>query len=111
MLKTLDVDAGYSASKRCESWIKVQTLFTTGGNVWHLLCFLKYMLSSLFAGQAWLRGRFRWYHGLSSSRCMVWKWAESWMVGLVLVDSPFYFFYYLSLKNTDIVCTNLFVQV
>jgi DNA ligase-1 len=33
MLKTLDVDAGYSASKRCESWIKVQTLFTTGGNV------------------------------------------------------------------------------
>jgi hypothetical protein len=33
------------------------------------------------------------------------------MVGLVLVDSPFYFFYYLSLKNTDIVCTNLFVQV
>jgi DNA ligase-1 len=28
MLKTLDVDAGYSASKRCDSWLKVQTYFT-----------------------------------------------------------------------------------
>jgi len=25
MLKTLDIDAGYSASKRCDSWLKVQT--------------------------------------------------------------------------------------
>lgn len=29
MLKTLDVDAGYSASKRCDSWLKVQTYFST----------------------------------------------------------------------------------
>lgn len=29
MLKTLDVDAGYSASKRCDSWLKVQAYFCT----------------------------------------------------------------------------------
>ena len=29
MLKTLDGDAGYSASKRCDSWLKVQTYFST----------------------------------------------------------------------------------
>lgn len=28
MLKTLDVDAGYSASKRCDSWLKVEAYFS-----------------------------------------------------------------------------------
>ncbi|XP_012701845.1 DNA ligase 6 isoform X2 [Setaria italica] len=30
MLKTLDVDAGYSASKRCESWLKVKRDYVEG---------------------------------------------------------------------------------
>ncbi len=29
MLKILDVDAGYSASKRCDSWLKVQPMYYT----------------------------------------------------------------------------------